>query len=218
MRLLLLLVCAVVLMCAFAELRAEIVDRIAITVGQQVVTELQLDEELRVAAFLNGQAAVRDRDARKAAAERLIEQLLIQREMKVSHYPGLTEADIDKFEEQIRAAMPGDESFEAKLRRYELTEQILRQHLEMQLLTLQFIEFRFRPELGVSPVDIENYYRGELARWKAEHAGARPPTLAESRESIRKALAEQRTDAALDAWLKESRKQIQVVYVDRSLE
>jgi hypothetical protein len=203
---------------AAAIVQAGVVDRIAITLGQQVITELQLDEELRVAAFLNGQPLVRDREARKGAADRLIEQLLIKREMKMSHYPAPADTDVDKFEAQVREALPGAGDFEEKLRKYELTEPILREHLAMQMTTLEFIESRFRPELGVSPADIESYYQGELLRWKAEHPGARPPTLAESRESIRKALAEQRTDEALEGWLKESRKQVQIVYVDKTLE
>lgn len=206
------------LVCALGAMRAEVVDRIAVTVGQQVVTELQLDEELRVTAFLNGQAVARDRTARKAAADRLIDQLLIEREMKLSHYPEPAETEVDKFEEQVRAALPGTDNFDEKLRKYDLTEAVLREHLAMQLTTLQFIELRFRPELGVSPGEVENYYQGELLRWKAEHPGARPPTLEQSRESIRKALAEQRTDQALDGWLKESRKPVQIVYVDKSLE
>jgi parvulin-like peptidyl-prolyl isomerase len=210
--------CVFALLCAAALLQAEVVDRIAITVGQQAITALHLDEELRVAALLNGQPVVRDREARKTAADRLVEQLLIEREMKMSRYPAPAETDVDKFEAQVRAALPGAGDFEEKLRRYDLTESILREHLAVQLTTLDFIESRFRPELGVSPADIESYYQGELLRWKAEHPGVRPPTLAASRESIRKTLAERRTDEALDAWLKESRKQVQIVYVDKTLE
>jgi hypothetical protein len=204
--------------CAVTLLHGEIVDRVAIAVGQQVITELQLDEELRVAAFLNGQPVLRDQSARKAAADRLVQQLLIQREMKMSHYPAPAESDLDKFEEQVRASLPAAGNFDDRLRTYDLTEPILREHLAMQLTTLSFIESRFRPELGVSPADMESYYQGELLRWKADHPGAHPPTFAESRESIRKALAEKRTDEALDAWLKESRKQVQIVYVDKTVE
>ncbi len=207
-----------VLVCALLPLRAEIVDRIAITAGQQVITELQLDEELRVAALLNHQPIDRSVKARRAAADRLIEQLLIQREMDVSHYPAPQPADVDQFVAQVRTAIASTGNFDETLRRYDLTEGLLREHLAMQLTTLQFIEFRFRPELGVSPADIETYYQGELARWRAEHAGATPPTLGESSESIRHKLAEQRTDQALDAWLSESRRQIVVVYLDKTLE
>jgi hypothetical protein len=207
-----------VLTCALLPLQAEIVDRIAITAGRQVITELQLDEELRVTALLNHQPIARDAKARRVAADRLIEQLLIKRDLDGSHYPPPLAADVDKFVEQVRTAISGNGDFDEALRKYDLDEATLREHLAMQLTTLQFIEFRFRPDLGVSPADIENYYQGELARWKAERGGAKPPTLADSRESIGKALTEQRTDEALDAWLAESRKQVVIVYLDKSLE
>lgn len=204
--------------CLLFPLRAEIVDRIAITVGRQVITELQLDEELRVTAFQNHQPIARDVRTRRAAGGRLIEQLLVKREMELSHYPLPEPAEIDKFMEQVRNAFPAGTNFDATLREYDLTETVLREHLSMQLTALQFIEFRFRPDLGVSPTDIENYYQRELLTWKAEHPGQRPPTLADSQESIRKLLAEQRTDEALNAWLEGRRKQVSIVYLDKSLE
>ncbi|HEX3681078.1 MAG TPA: hypothetical protein VHU83_00955 [Bryobacteraceae bacterium] len=206
------------LICVLLPLRAEIVDRIAITAGQQVITELQLDEELRVAAFLNHQPIDRSAKAKRAAADRLIAQLLIQREMELSHYPRPSEADVDALLEQARTGVAALGDFDEILRKYDLSEAVLREHLAKQLSTLQFIEFRFRPELGISPADIENYYQGELARWKGGRGDTRPPTLADSREVIRRTLAEQRTDQALDAWLAESRKQLSIVYLDKSLE
>lgn len=206
-----------VLACVMLPSRAEIVDRIAITAGQQVITELQLDEELRVAAFLNHQPFARNPEARRAAANRLVEQLLIKREMDLSHYPLPAPEEVDKFTAQVRAAL-GAEDLDEALHKYDLNEATLREHLVKQLTTLQFIEVRFRPELDVSSADIETYYQGELARWKAEHPGAQPPSLGDSRESVRKTLAEQRTDEALDAWLEESRKQAAIEYVDKSLQ
>jgi hypothetical protein len=206
------------ILCVLLPLRAEILDRIAITVGRQVITELQLDEELRVTAFLNHQPMARNPEARRAAADRLIQQLLVRREMELSHYPLPEAAAIDKIFEQVRNAVPLATDFKAELRKYDLTESVLREHLTTQLMTLQFIELRFRPELGVSPTDIENYYQRQLLTWKAEHPGQRAPTLADSKELIRKTLAEQRTDEALDAWLEARRKQDSIVYLDRSLE
>jgi hypothetical protein len=206
-----------VIACMLIPLRAEVVDRIAVTVDQQVITELQLDEELRVTAFLNHQPIVRTLDARRAAANRLIQQLLVRREMELRHFPPPAPNEIDKFLAQVRSLLPAAD-FGASLRQYELREPILREHLAMQLATLQFIEFRFRPDLEVSSIDIENYYQHEISKWKTEHPGARPPTLAESRESIQSALAGERTDDALNTWLEERRKQASIAYLDKSLE
>jgi hypothetical protein len=204
--------------CLLLPLRAEVLDRIAIIVDRRVITQLQIDEELRVTAFLNNQPVTRDSGARRAAAGHLIEQLLVQREMELSHYPLPLPADVDKYVAQVRAALLNYKDFEAALRSYGLTPDVLRQHLALQLTTLQFIEFRFRPDLGISSSDVETYYQHYIAAWKAEHPDAPPPTLADLKDSIRKTLAEHRTDEALDAWLEETRKQANIVFLDRPLQ
>jgi hypothetical protein len=206
------------LACLLFPLRAEILDCIAITVGRQVITELQIDEELRVTAFLNNQPITADSAARRAAAGHLIEQLLVEREMQLSRYPLPDPAEVDQYLEQVRAALSNYKDFDAALRTYGLTPEILRQHLQLQLTTLRFIELRFRPDLGISSSDIETYYQRQITQWKADHPGATPPSLADLKESIRKTLAEHRTDAALDAWLEETRKQASIVYLDQSLQ
>jgi hypothetical protein len=206
------------LACVLMPLRGEVLDRIAIIVGRQVITELQIDEELRVTAFLNDRPVARDLDARRIAAGHLIEQLLVKREMELSRYPLPEAAEVDRYVDQVRTALARTTNFDEALRSYGLTAETLREHLLVQLTTLQFIDFRFQPDVGISSADIQNYYQRQLAGWKAQHPGARAPTLTESTESIRKTLVEQRTDEALDAWLQESRKQVSIVYLDKSLE
>ncbi len=49
---------AAAILCLLLTAQAEIIDRIAVTVGNQVITELQIDEELRVTALLNHEAQV----------------------------------------------------------------------------------------------------------------------------------------------------------------
>jgi hypothetical protein len=207
-----------VIACIAVALRGEVIDRIAVTVDQQVITELQLDEELRVTAFLNHELVARNLDTRRAAADRLIQQLIVRREMEQRHFPQPTPDEIDKYLDQVRNSVPVGEDFDEALRRYALTEAVLREHLAMQIATLQFIELRFRPDLEISSSDIENSYQREISRWKAEHPGERPPTLAESRESIERVLSNQRTDEALNTWLEERRKQASIIYLDKSLE
>src|SRR5580700_3955606 len=69
------------------QLSAEIIDRIVITVGNQVITESQIDDEIRVTAFLNREKLDLNIDAKRPAASRLIEQAFIKREMDQSRYP-----------------------------------------------------------------------------------------------------------------------------------
>ena len=203
--------------CVALAVSGEVVDRLAIAVGGEAITELQLDEEIRVAAFLNRQPVVRDLDMRRAAADRLVQQLLVRREMEVSRYPLPGEEDVNKYFEQIRGGFSSAAEFDQALETSGLTRTTLRDHLALQLTTLRFIEFRFQPEIDISEAEIRTSYEREFATRAPAHSGA-PPSLEASRESIRKALTEKRIDRALDAWLQERRKRVHVVYVDASLQ
>jgi hypothetical protein len=198
--------------CLLLPLEAGIVDRLAVIVGQQTITQLQLDEEIRVTALLNHGPIMRDVETRRAAADRLVEQLLIRREMEQSRYPLPDEQDVILYVEQIRRQNGGSTGFGKTLSTYELSESTLRQHLESQLVALRFVEYRFRPDAAISDEDIETAYRH-----KAEDSNTKP-TLEASREPIRAELTEARTDAALSAWLAERRRQVNIVYLDKSLQ
>ena len=194
------------IVCLICPLGAAIVDRMAVIVGQQTITQLQLDEEIRVTALLNQRPVARDAETRRAAADRLVEQLLIRREMEQSRYPLPSEQDVNQYVEQIRTQNGGQAGLAKALATHDLTESSLRQHLESQLVALRFIEYRFQPDAAVSDEDIEAAYRRQASDKKTP------------RESIRAMLSEERTDAALNAWLAETRRQINIVYLDKSLQ
>ncbi|HEX4229237.1 MAG TPA: hypothetical protein VHZ07_11245 [Bryobacteraceae bacterium] len=198
-------------------LHSELLDKLAITVGRQVITDLQLDEEIRVTDFLNKQPVVRDIGARRAAADRLVQQLLIKREMDMSRYPSPTNEDVDKYLAGVISQFGGEEAFSAALKSYELTTDTIKAHLALQLTTMRFIEYRFRPVVDVSNSEIENAYQRVIQNWSASHS-TRPPPLSEVRTSIVKALSSERVDYALNEWLEEARKRVDIHYIDKSLE
>lgn len=195
-----------IIACLALPLGAVIVDRLAVVVGQQTITQLQLDEEIRVTGLLNKRPVARDVETRRAAADRLVEQLLIRREMEQSRYPLPDEQEVNQYVEQIRVQNGGRAGLAKALATYELRESTLRQHLESQLVTLRFIEYRFRPDATVPDEETEAAYRRQGNDKKA------------SRESVRDALTEERTDAALNSWLAESRRRVNIVYLDKSLQ
>jgi hypothetical protein len=210
----LLLICV----CLAACLQAEVLDRVAIYSGTQVITELQLDEEMRVTALLNRAPVVRTAEARRSAAQRLLDQMLVEREMHLSRYPLPGSADVDRYFDQIKQQFGTREAFEQALGRYDLSDAVLRAHLSLQLMMMRFIDYRFRPDVAISDMEITNYYEAHLRAWETDHRGAPTPSLTASREAIRNLLIEQRADEALDDWLQESRKQVHLVYLDRTLE
>ncbi len=100
------------------------------------------------------------------------------------------------------------------LAEYNVTELTLRAHLNAQLATLRFIEFRFRPDISISDSEIESAYQRRTAGLKT----SAPPLNAAEKERIVQGLLEERTDAAMNSWLAESRKQVNIVYLDTALQ
>jgi hypothetical protein len=203
--------CIFLLVCS--AMTAATVDRLAVTVGVTVITELQIDEELRVAALLNGQPVSRDIDARRAAADRLIEQLLIAHEIDISRYPGPSGEEVTAWYAHVEQSLGGADRLKELMDKYHIFEETLRLHLLAQLATLRFIDFRFRPDISISDSEIENAYHRQAVQLSQP-----PPLDANERAKLSAILVEERTDAALNSWLAESRKQVNIKYVDPSLQ
>ena len=196
---------------------AEILDRIAVTVGDHVITEQQIVKEIRLAAFLNRAQPDLSVASKQAAAEQLIRQDLVRREMESTHYPLPEKSDADPLEKQIIDQYGGESTYTTALATYGLTRSEVHEQLWWQLATLRFIDYRFKPAVHVPAVAIESYYKEQVAKWTAE-GQKNIPTLEDSRDSIEQILAAQRVDEALDAWLADTRKQLTIRYRKEAFE
>lgn len=194
----------------------EIIDRIVITVGNQVITQSQIDSEIRVTAFLNRESEDLSADARKQAANRLIEQALIKREMDLSRYPLPELSDASESLQSLTEMYPTEADFEKALQTYGITVDELTRRLWWQLTLLRFIDYRFRPGIQIPAADVQAYYRQQVSEW--EQKGTKPiPSLEESRDQIEEILTQKRIDQALDQWIEDTRSQVAITFVDPGL-
>ncbi len=206
----------VLLFLLLSPLHSEIIDRIAFSVGNQVITKAQIDEEVRLTAFLNGGQLDLSAGERKKAADRLIEQTLVKRDMEFSHYPIPAASDADPALKALKANYASEAQYRQALDRYGITEEALKRRLWWQTALLRFIDYRFRPGILVPDKDIRNYYDQEVVKWKQQGI-QQIPSFEESREKIGELLTDQRIDQAIDQWLAETRKQIAVRDHDEKL-
>jgi hypothetical protein len=162
---------------------AGVVDRVAAVVGTHVITQTEVDEEVRVIQFENQEPLNLSPEERRAAAERLIDQQLLRNEMQLerSQAPPASEG-ARLLEEFRRQNYPAPARFEAALRKYGITAQQLERHLLWQAELVRFVEFRFR---GPSP--------------STPSASTPPPTPSDG-------------NAQLDAWLKDARSQVRIEF------
>lgn len=197
-------------------LPAEIIDRIAISVGNQVITESQIDDEIRVTAFLNQEKLNLDSAERKKAAARLIDQSLVRREMELSRYPMPSLSDADEALKKIEAGYGTEAAYQKALAAYGISSDGLKRRLWWQATFLRFVDFRFRPGIQIPDADVQAYYQQQTAKWKQE--GVPIPSLEDARVNIEQTLTEQRVDQAMDRWLAETRAQVAIKFRDETLE
>jgi hypothetical protein len=124
-------------------LRAEIVDRIAVIVDNRVIKQSDIEAEVRVTDFVNGEKLDMGIAAQKQAASRLIDQKVIRKAMEMGVYPQPAPAEAEPLLKQIRQRYSNDAAYHRALASYGLNEATLKQHLLWQIAVLRFISLRF---------------------------------------------------------------------------
>jgi hypothetical protein len=136
----------------WAATAQNVIDRVAVVVGNQVITESEVILESRLTAFFNGTPLDLGAAQRRAAAERLVDQQLIRNEMQIGGYPMPAEteagATLRKYR-QDNYSSPA--AFRASLAKYELTEDEVSRHLLWQAAALHFTDQRFHLTIAPPP-------------------------------------------------------------------
>jgi hypothetical protein len=197
---------------------ADIVDRIAVSVGNRVIAVSDLDREIRVAAFLDGVQPDFSPAAKRATAERMIEQKLIRRELETSRYPVPDPSEVDPILAEFREQhYKDDDEYRRALTERGITELDVKDELLWQRTLLRFIEVRFRPAVQVSDQEIQDYFDKVVApAARAAHPGE-PVVLEDYRGQVEETLTGKRVDKEVDTWLKEARKRNEIVIHEDAL-
>jgi hypothetical protein len=201
-----------------ATLPAEIIDRIAVTVDSSVITTSQVLEEVRVTAFLNGAKPDFTPASRRQTADRLIEQLLVRREMDLTRYLQPEAGEVLETFEGVRAHFASEAAYRQALAEYRLEEADIAAALLRQSALLRFIELRFRPEIQVQESDVMQYYENVYLPEIRQKGVTPEPAFEEVREQCERGLTEQLVDQRVDKWLKEARGRARIVYSEEAFQ
>lgn len=146
--------------------RGVIVDRIAITVGTKVIASSEIEWRIRLTAFENAATPSFDLAARKIAAEELIDQKLVEREMDIGHYPRSTgEARAGLVTAYAKSFFSSDAgALNRALLLRGLTVADLEEDLARQSDLLVFLSLRFRPDAKARDSDMEAWLREQRRR------------------------------------------------------
>ncbi len=196
---------------------AVIVDRVAVAVGDKIITDSEIELRIRLAAFQNDEKPDFSLDARRKAVKELIDQKLIDHEMDLGHYPRLAEpARQALLAEYRKADRLADEAALAKaLAAYGLTPQQLEDELAWQSDLLTFLNLRFRPAVEVTDEDVQKYLDEHVLK-----SGQKTPAaeLEAMRVQVEKKLTNERSGRELDLWLQDQLRRTQIDYLENDLE
>jgi hypothetical protein len=194
--------------------RAEIIDRIAVTLDNQVITASEIALEIRLTAFLNGDSLDFSPDARRKSASRLIEQKLIRKEIQVGRYISPTPEEVEPMLKDIQAQrFHTTDEYPQALAKYGVSEDELKAHLLWQLTLLRFIDIRLRPGVQVTDAQIQAYFDANRAKLEAPPPGTSTKlTLDDLRSDIREILTAEGANKQLDEWLVEARKRTRIEF------
>jgi peptidyl-prolyl cis-trans isomerase SurA len=193
--------------------QAEVIDRIAVSVGNRVVTTSDVDREIRVVAFQQRLPAVFDAATRRTTADRMVEQKLIRRELESGSFPLPAPADVEPTEIEFRKQnFPSDDAFRQALAQAGITEQDFLDELLWQRTLLVFIDVRFRPGVQVSEQDIQDYFQRVVEPAATTAHPGEAVDLEDYRDRIEETLAGQRVDKLVDTWLREARQRTEVIF------
>ena len=195
--------------------RAAVVDRIAVTVGNQVITETEILRSIALTAFLNGEKPSFTPESKRQAADREVEQKLIRKEMEFGHYAGATDEQAAELLDKTAKNVGGEEQLERQLTAAGLTVRDLEQHLLWQLTLVRFVDLRFRPAIQVTAQDVQQYYTREIL---PKQKPGQPVRLADVRDQILETLSAHRADQQLDEWLKHAKATTRIDYKKEAFE
>jgi hypothetical protein len=195
---------------------AVVIDRISIMVENSIVKQSDIERNIRVTSFLNGESPDFTSASRKKAADRLIDQIFIRRETEVGGYPSATLQEADRQLAKVKQErFQSDAVYQRTLRNYGIGELDLRWEFAWQLTILRFIEVRFKPATVVSDEDVQKYFDAHVRELR--RANRRKSTIDDFRQQIEDILLGEKVNQEFSAWLDERRKDAKIQIREESL-
>jgi hypothetical protein len=197
-----------------ALLPAEIIDRIAVTIGTRVIPESEIIQMIRLAAFIDGREPDLSLASKRKAAETLISQILLIQEMDDTRFTVPSMADvIAQWNKLIKPRYPTDEAYQAELEKRRITDEEVRLYLQAMIRAVEFIDLRFTRGQQVSTDEIAAYYGKEFReRWEKSNPGKPLPPLEEVSQEIEQWILAEKTDTASNEWLQQARSRARIRY------
>ncbi len=206
-------------LCLLSTSRAEVIDRIVAKVNGHIILQSDWDDALRYEALLSGKRLDQfTEDDRRAVLDRLIDQELLDEQMKSAAFQHASEAEAAARVAEARKQYPAADSaqgWHALLQRFQLNEKELIAHVQLQIDLMRLVDARLRPQVQIDSKSIEAYYRDKFVP-QLQQAGAGDVSLADVSGKIRELLTQEKVNQLLVSWLQNLRSESKVTIPDAS--
>lgn len=202
------------LLLAAAAPAGEVLDRVAVSAGQQVVTLSAILRQLRLETLASGDPVQDTEENRRRAAARLIDQAIVLREIELSRYTPPTMAEAEAaIERYLKQSGRTRERLLGEIHKLGFSEDDFKREMQWRLSVARFIEYRFAPGVQVTDEEVEKYYRDEYsAQYRKLNPGAAVPPLDEVRDAVLRIVTTRKTNVAMEQWLARMRESLRVTY------
>jgi len=197
----------------------EIIDRIAVVIERQAITESSVLLEIRLTAFLNGEDADLGAANRRKTAERMVDQALVRSEMVLSQYPMPDAATVQTLLADVKKeGFSSEEQYLENLKKHRVSEEELLEHSGKQIAMMRFIDIRFRPGIQLLETELRDYYEKRFVPEWREKNGPPAPAFDSVRGKIEQILTEEHVNQAVEKWIREARSRARIEFKEEAFQ
>ena len=185
---------------------AYIVDEVEAVVNGTVITKSEVDKAYEVEALKDKEAGRKPSPGlRQQVLKTLVDRTLLLDEARKFGTGQVTDEDVNKAYEKVKAGFPSEAAFMDALKKEEITPEELKENLRDQLLSANFVENRIKFFVRVTIEDEKEYYEKNKDKFNG-----RP--FVDVQEEIHNLLIEKDTNLKLDEYLKELKSKAKITY------
>lgn len=179
--------------------RAEVIDRVLVTVNGEIITQGDLERAVEVYSLGNPGTEKNKGELKNEVLEELVNRRLLIQESRSQMISEVPDTEVEQAVKEVRRAYSTEEQFREALAGENLTEGELKEQLRDQLLIQRFIERRIRLMVRVDVDEVRRFFEANQAG-QADHRGDK--AFKEVRDDLRQLMIEKKTNEKLDEHLK----------------
>lgn len=187
------------------------IDRTIAIVDDETIAESEVVLQLRLEALVNAAQIVDAAGEREQVLDRLIDQLLIANDIRLTGLPPLSSAERAGLLAQLQMQMFGELSFEAALQKHGVSEAQALAFFARQVEFSRYVEFRFRSGQTVSDEELQQAYAAKYGRTPNRDA----PPLELAAPQLRNEVLNARVEDLLEQHIRQLRADHRVVHLER---